>query len=213
MASHLRLLVALPLGLLTCDGADDGEPSDLRVPSRLDSDEPISLLPSEKAPGVRSPLAGKYPWTGMQLVEVDPLDAALLDLEKGVLKIVDVRKGSPAAKSDVQAGDYILGWNTTPAEGLVPYLKRLAAIPPGGKLELKLLRGKRPLIRSLVPGAPRELVETKPDFKNADEVKALFDDSREELDALKAKLEAGLKQLPRQEDEDSSAAASPKSDN
>jgi putative serine protease PepD len=68
--------------------------------------------------------------------------------------VVAVRKGSPAAKAGVRAGDIVDAIDGRPLRGVNDLIATLAADPPGQPITLGVRRGARRLTLRLVLGAP-----------------------------------------------------------
>lgn len=80
-------------------------------------------------------------WLGVSL---QPLDEELakyyhLENQQGAL-VSDVMKGSPAEKAGLKQEDIILAYNNTPVDNLSSFRNSVALMPPGTKLNLRVLR-------------------------------------------------------------------------
>jgi len=80
-------------------------------------------------------------WLGVQIQKVTPdlAESFDLDSEKGAL-VADVVKDSPAARAGIETGDIILSFNGQDVDSMRKLPRLVAAIPPGTKVKMKVLR-------------------------------------------------------------------------
>jgi len=80
-------------------------------------------------------------WLGVQIQKVTPdlAESFDLDSEKGAL-VADVVKDSPAARAGIETGDIILSFNGQDVDSMRKLPSLVAAIPPGTKVKMKVLR-------------------------------------------------------------------------
>jgi serine protease Do/serine protease DegQ len=94
-------------------------------------------------------------WLGVTVQSLTPDLATSFGLQepRGVL-VNSVLPGSPAARGGLQQGDVLLAVNGRQVEGSGDFRVLIAAIPPGGKAELKLWRNRELTTLSLTLGSP-----------------------------------------------------------
>ena len=80
-------------------------------------------------------------WLGVQIQQVTPELAESFDLEseKGAL-VADVVEDSPADRAGLKTGDIILSFNGQEVDGMRKLPRLVAAVPPGTKVRMKVLR-------------------------------------------------------------------------
>ncbi|MEA3240475.1 MAG: DegQ family serine endoprotease [Pseudomonadota bacterium] len=80
-------------------------------------------------------------WLGVQIQKVTPelAESFNLDSEKGAL-VADVVEDSPAARAGVKTGDIILSFNGHEVDSMRELPRIVAAVSPGTKVKMKVLR-------------------------------------------------------------------------
>jgi len=109
-------------------------------------------------------------WLGVMIQDLSPelQDSFGMKDRKGVL-VGDVVKDSPAAEARIERGDIILTVDGQPVETAQDLSRRVAAISPGAKLELKTLRdGKERTVQVAIGTMPDEGTELESEAPTAE---------------------------------------------
>ncbi len=92
-------------------------------------------------------------WLGVQIQDVTEEIAAALGREgEGGALVVEVIKGTPAAKSGLKDGDLIVSLDGEPLESSRDLTRSISSLPPGAKAKLKVLRDDREKIVNVTLG-------------------------------------------------------------
>jgi S1-C subfamily serine protease len=138
-----------------------GEVVGIDVQVYADADGYNSLtfaIPINTANKVRTQLqAQKAPpgnGLGVDVEDVSPGLAAAVGLPRAAGALVDaVEAGSPAAASGLKAGDVIVRIGEKPIDRSADFVNEAAALPPGTKAPLKLIRNRRWMTTTLAAAA------------------------------------------------------------
>lgn len=85
-------------------------------------------------------------WLGVTIQDVDDQLAKAMDLPESSGALVgDVMEDSPAAKAGLEAGDVIVAVNDRPITTSGQLRSQVASTAPGKKVDLKVMRGEKPL--------------------------------------------------------------------
>jgi serine protease Do len=85
-------------------------------------------------------------WLGVTIQDVDDQLAKAMDLPESSGALVgDVMEGSPAAKAGIEAGDVVVAVNDRPITTSGQLRSQVASTAPGIKVDLKVMRGEKPL--------------------------------------------------------------------
>lgn len=91
---------------------------------------------------------------GVDVEDVSPGLAAAVGLPRAAGALVDaVEAGSPAAASGLKAGDVIVRIGERPIDRSADFVNEAAALPPGAKAPLKLIRNRRWMTTTLAAAA------------------------------------------------------------
>jgi serine protease Do len=92
-------------------------------------------------------------WLGMVIEDVDPelADALRIPGRNGA-KVVQVAPGSPAMTAGAKAGDIVLDLSGKPVTGSADLRNRVAAMRPGTKVDLRVLRDGKEMDLSVTLG-------------------------------------------------------------
>ena len=91
----------------------------------------------------------------LQPIDKEMADALGLEKQEGIL-IAEVLKDSPAFKAGIQNGDIILMYNSTPVKNNSKFRNEIALLPPGTKIDLKILRNGKTQNISVILGNQKE---------------------------------------------------------